>query len=189
MSSWGGIRKPNQMATSRFIEDLHRNSSVNDRLNLPKRKDPRQQQWLAERRFEQDHVHALAEKHYELEQLHWNTRNALNDSEAYIVQLEAQLSDLMKGNGASNSTYYDGGYDNRGKVPPSAPRGAEEWDVLPGESREVSRDATFNDDPPSMGDGGGGQPNAPLESGSEPPGESTANPPASEEGERVTNSE
>lgn len=179
------MRKPNQRATGRFMEDLHRNSTVNEKLNLPNRGDPRQHQWLAERRFEEDHVHALAEKHAELEWLHWNTRDALNHSEDYIMKLEAQLSDLKKRNGASHSTHNNGWYDDRGAVPPPTPRGTEEWDVFPGEPREVAGHATFNDYPSSMGDGRGGQSHLSQGHGSQPPGESEAYSPPSEEDERV----
>ena len=165
------------------MDDLHRNSTVNDKLNLPSRSDPRQQQWLAERRFEEDHVHALAEKHAELEWLHRNTRDALDHSEAYILELEAQLSDLKKTNGATHSTHNNGRYDDRGAVAPTHPGGTKEWDVFSGESREVAGHATFNDHPTSMGDGRGGQPYLSQGYGSQPPGESEAYSPPSEEDE------
>lgn len=181
MASWGGMRKPNQIATGRFMEDLHRNSSVNEKLNLPSRNDPRQRQWLAERRFEEDHVHALAEKHADLEWLHWNTRETLRHSEDYIMRLEAQLSDLKKINGASHSTHNNNRHDDRRAVPPTTPSGAKERDVFPRDEREVARHATFNDHPTSMGDNRGGQSHLSQEYRSQPSRESEAYSSQSEE--------
>jgi len=188
MASWGGMRMPNQRATGKFIDDLHRNSTLNEKLNLPSRNDPRQQQWLAERRFEEDHVHALAEKHAELELLQWSTREALNHSEDYIAVLEAHISDLQNANGISNSSLSGGWYDNRGASPPPAPHSSKERNVFPGESHEVAGHAT-NDYPTSMGVERGGQSHLSQGHGSQSPGEPEAHPPPSEEDERVPGGE
>lgn len=101
------MRQPNNSYTSTFLEDLHRNSK-GAKDALPFRNDPQQQKWLAERRFEQEHVKALAEKHMDLEQLFDKAQLRIKRTDDYVRALEREISKLRTTYGTAGSTSNDG---------------------------------------------------------------------------------
>lgn len=148
-ADWG---RRNGGGGTRFGEDLAR--SVH---KMPERNDAKQAKWLAERRLEQEHVYALADEYDIARKQNDTYRGALENSERYINQLEAELSNLQATNArnSANPSYSDGG-SGRSDPPirdvQNAAYGGEAPAARP--SNEVPRNAVLYDNRTGVADGG-----------------------------------
>lgn len=159
-----------------YQEQLARNSPAFQALPQ-RRPDARHNRWLAERRLEQEHVMALADRYEKLnEQFNSlsGTNNRLHDaiyhSERYVRDLESQLSNYMTrygsfDNGSTSNRTGDNSGNYHGGVDPTARAiQASGENLRRGESPEARRRNRAGTSEryshrTGMADGGGGQSN------------------------------
>jgi len=159
-----------------YQEQLARNSPAFQ--SLPQRRpDARHNKWLAERRLEQEHVMALADRYEKLNEqfdslsgTHNRLHDAIYHSERYVRDLESQLSNYMTRYGSfdngstSDRTSNNSGNHHGGVDPTTRPIQASEENLRRGESPEARRrnragTSERYSSRTGMADSGGGQSN------------------------------